>query len=727
MAGQPKKVTRFVLLFLFFAVLFLMRFIHLGADAPKDLDPLSPGYICDPGNYAFNARLKILTGEWKIDDWALNYIYITPIPHYITYVVFRLFGVGIAQMNVVPVLFSSLVLVLVFFILKRIVSGGFALLGVLLLGASYEFTMFSRVANRIMPMLFFACLTFYLLMIAEKKKPVYYFLAGIFCFISFTAKAIFLLVFPAVVLGLLLYTFFQRGKGLITMLKSTGLFGLGIAVIFAPWVFLLYLPNLKLFRDISADNIRRLTPGRLYWVIRNFWERPLYHWFEEPLLTTVTVVFLLFLAYAAFRKPRQVPLLGWISAIWIVSNYAYLSCVYYRPLRHDLPLLLPSIFLTTLALYQFSRAQRIQKPEKIPFPFYVFFFPWAFYTFTDIFLWRKRLPSFPAMEASTIRFLVISLAATVLVAVFLKVMPRRFQIPLPALLRWVFIGGVVAVYLFLNLKPYFAWAIAPRYDVRDISRDLGRAFEKMSIGGLSAPLMVMENQHIGHGYDYYIHERRDFLDTYKVTHLFLIPYFKEGRFYWEYYSEAMKRARVIARFPLWKTHFELWDLHPPSSAEEKKDETVYEGEFFYWGTGIPRYDSEASGKYARVMEGTPNNKIELGQIFYQPGEYEVFFFLKTGSDSPPPGTIARVEVYEATKGRTLGSRKISGRDFSGPREYRSFRLPLTLEDQTELGLRVLSKGNVVLYVDKVVIRKTRRNSPSVSGAGDDKLRRQEAR
>ncbi len=705
MAGQPKKITRFALLFLFFSVLFLMRIVHLGADAPKDLDQLSPGYICDPGNYAFNARLKILTGEWKIDDWALNYIYITPIPHYITYLVFQLFGVGIAQMNVVPVLFSSLVLVLVFLILKRIVSETFAVLGVLLLGASYEFTMFSRVANRIMPMLFFACLTFYVVIIAEKKKPAYYFLAGIFCFVSFTAKATFLLILPAVIVGLFVYTFFQSGKSLMATLKSTGFFGLGMGAGLVPWIWLLYLPHLKLFRDISADNIRRLTPGRLYWVIRNFWERPLYHWFEEPLLTAITVVFLLFLAWAAFRKPRQIPLVGWISAIWIVSNYAYLSCVYYRPVRHDLPLLLPSVFLTTLALDWFSRVKRVQKPDKIPLLFYAFFFFWAFYAFTDIFLWRRRLPSFVAMKASIIRFLVISLAATILLAIILKLIPRRLRISLPWAFKTVLIAGMVAVYLFLNLKPYFAWALAPRYDVRDISRDLGRAFKKMSIGGLSAPLMVMENQHIGHGYDYYIHERRDFLDKYRVTHLFLIPYFKEGRFYWEYYPEAMKRARVIARFPLWKTHFELWDLHPQVPSEENMDETIYEGEIFYWGTGIPRYDPEASGKYARVMEKTPDNKIELGQIFCQAGDYEVFFFLKTESGSPPPGAVARVEVYEATKGQTIGSRKIFGRHFSGSRDYRGFRLLLTLENLTELGLRVLSRGNVILSLDKVVIRK----------------------
>ncbi len=713
MASPPKKTVYLIFLFLIFSALFLMRFIHLGADAPKDLDPLSPGYICDPGNYAFNARLKVLTGEWKIDDWSLNYIYITPLPHYVTYLVFLLFGVGIAQMNAVPVLFSCLMLVLAFLILKRTVSRTFALLGVLLLGISYEFTMFSRVANRIMPMLFFTCLTIYLLMIAEKRRPVLYVLAGISCFVSFTAKATFLLILPAIVLGMSVYHFFQTDRRLMPTLKTLGLFSLGAAASFAVWLPLLYLPNLKLFRDISADNIRRLTPGRLHWYVRNFWDRALYHWFEEPLLTAVTVVFLLFLAYAAFKKPRQVPLLGWISGIWLVSNYAYLPFVYYRPLRHDLPLLLPSIFLATMALYQFSRAQRIRKPEKVPFPFYAFFFFWAFYTLTDVYLIRIRLPSFPVMKAFSIRFLVISLGVTILVAVLIKAIPRRLQVPLPRTLKIAFIGGILAVYLLSNLKPYFAWAAAPRFDVRDISRDLGRAFEHMSIGGLSAPLMVTENRHTGQGYDYYIHERRDFLEKYQVTHLFLIPYFREMHSYREYYREAMNRARLVARFPLWKTHFELWELDAPS-AEISRDVNVYEGEIFYRGTGIPRFDPEASAKYAFVMEEAVKNRIELGGLAYPAGKYDVLFFLKPGSDSPPQKTLARIEVYDSEKKTTLISRRITGPDFSGSREYRSFRLPLILPNPTKIGLRILSNGNAVLHADRVLVRKRGEDPPSVS-------------
>lgn len=710
MAAKPTKTVQLLLLFLFFSVLFLMRFIHLGADAPKNLDPLSPGYICDPGNYAFNARLKILTGEWKIDDWSLNYIYITPLPHYITYLVFLIFGVGIAQMNIVPALFSSLILILVYLILKKTLNPIFALLGVLLLGVNYEFTMFSRVANRIMPMLFFACLTIYLLMIAENKKYVYYFLAGVSCFISFTAKATFILIFPSVVLGILVYIYFQSGKSLKTKLTSLGLFGLGMAIVFTLWFWLLYLPNLNLFRDISADNIRRLSPSRLYWAIRNFWERPLYHFEGVPVLACLTVFFLLFLAYAAFRTPRKIPLVGWVSGFLIITSYPYLSVVYYRPLRHDLPLLMPAIFLAAAALYELSRARYVQKPEKIPFLFYVFFFFWAFFTLGDLILLNFKPSSFASMKTYSFRLLAVSLTATVLLAIFLKAMPQRLKMPLPGSIKVVFISGLVAVYLFTNLKPYFAWACSPRYDIRDISRDLGKAFEKMSIGGLSAPLMAMENQHIGHGFDYYIDERKDFLEKYNVTHLFIIPYFDEIRKYRDYYPEAMKKARLIARFPVWKTYFELWELNP-ALPEGRKDGDLYEAEIFYGSGGIPRFDPEASGRYAFVAEKNQEAIIELPRLSYPAGEYDVTFFLKAEDGQSFPGTLAKIEVVDSNTGKILASRRISGQDFSDPRKYRGFRLPLVLQNSTDIGFRVHSKGEIALFLDKVSIQKAAKRTP----------------
>jgi 4-amino-4-deoxy-L-arabinose transferase-like glycosyltransferase len=704
MALNQKKAARFLFMLLFFSALFSLRLIHLGADAPKKLDPISPGYICDPGNYAFNARNKIVLGVWKIDDWSLNYMYVTPLPNLISYSAFLLFGVGIAQMNVVPVLFSCLILVFVYLILKKSLNHNFALLGVLLLGVHYHFSMFSRVADRIMPMLFFVCLVIYLLIITQAKKYFFFFLAGISCCLAFTAKGTFLLILPSIVLGLLAYVFFQNGKKLKITLTSLGFFALGITICLALWLWLFYWPNQKLFQDIGRDNLGRMAPSHFYWIVHNFWTRPLYHLSNVPVITCLAALFLLFLGYAAIRAPRNISLLTWIAGFWIISNYSYLSIVYYRPLRHNIPLILPAVFLATVALFEFWKAKYIQKPEKIPFPFYIFFFFWACLFLSDLMILNSVPKSWKSMQACSLRLLIFSLTATFLLAVVIKFLPRRFRVPLPRVAKTGVIAGLVAVFVFFNLKAFLAWAGSPRYDIKNISRDLGRAYDKMSIGGLAAPLIVMENNHIGHGFDYYIDRRKDFLQKYHVTHLIIIPYFNEIRKYRKYYPEAMEKAKLVARYPIWKTNFELWELNP-ASPDRKKDEDFFEGEIFFGRGGIPRYDPAASGKFAFVAEKNQDSVMELQQFAYAPGVYDVTFFLKVENIFAGQNSLAKIEVIDSHTKSILAARRMSGRDFSRPQRYQVFHLRLILKRPSDIGFRVHNNGKTVLFFDKVSVQR----------------------
>jgi 4-amino-4-deoxy-L-arabinose transferase-like glycosyltransferase len=704
MAFNPKRTARVLFLLLFFSALFSLRLIHLGADPPKDLDPLSPGYYCDPGEYTRNARNKIVLGEWKTDDWGLDYMYIIPLTHYTSYLVFLLFGVGIAQMNVVPVVFSCLTLVLAYLILKKTLNPGFALLGVLLLGVNYPFTMFSRIANNIMPMLFFVCLAIYLLMMAQTKRYFFFVLAGLSCFISLTIKGTALLILPSIVLGMLLHVFFQSGKNLKRTLASLGFFVLGTAITFSFWFWSFYLPNQKLFQDISRDNFARMSPGNWYWVVSNFWTRPLYHLSNVPLITVLTMLVLLFLAYTAFRTPRKIPLLAWVTGFWIVSNYSYLSTVYYRPLRHDIPLILPTVFLATIALFEFYRARHVQKPEQTPFLFYVFFFFWAFFFLSDLTMLKFVPSSWKSMQTYSLRLLIMSAAVTLLLAVVIKYVPRSLKIPLPKLVKTAIIAGFVAMSVFFNLRPYLAWARSPRYDIRNMSRDLGKAYERMSIAGLAAPLVVMENQHTAYGADYHVDEKRDYLQKYHMTHLIIIPYLNEIGPYRKSYPEIMDKARVVARYPIWKTNFELWELYP-SSQEKNKDEDLFEGEIFFGRGGIPRYDPAASGRFAFVAEKNQNAAIQLGKFAYLPGRYDVAFFLKMEEIPSGVNSSARMEVIDSDTRDILAFQNASGQDFPLPPSYRAFHLRLVLKRPTNIELRVRNKGDAALFFDKVTLRR----------------------
>jgi 4-amino-4-deoxy-L-arabinose transferase-like glycosyltransferase len=712
MASSLKKRVRLLFVLLFFSALFSLRLVHLGADPPKDLDPVSPGYICDPGEYARNARNKIVTGEWKTGDWGFDFMYVTPLPHGVFYLVFLLLGAGIAQMNVVPVIFSCLTLFLAYLILKKTISLAFALLGAGLLGVNFLFTMFSRVANMTMPMLFFVCLTIYLLMLAETRKRVLFFAAGVTCFICFTVTGMFLTILPSIVLGMLAYLFFQTGKSLKLTLTSFGVFASGLGLTFAFWFRFFYLPHQILFLDFAKENSIRMFPHNWYRAAYNFWSRPIFILSDAPVVTLLAVLFLLFLGYAALKTPRRISLPAWISGFWILSNYPYLSTIFYRPLRHEILLLLPASLLAAIALFEFSRAKSIHRPEKTTFFFYLFLFFWTLFFLSDLMILESRPLRWASMQAHFLVLLAMSLGITLLLAVGIIFLPRSLRIPLPGSIKTAIIGGLVAVSLVFNLRPYFAWACSPRYDLINISRDLGKAYATMSIAGLAAPTIVMENKHAAYGADYHFHEKLDYLQKYHMTHLIVIPHFNEIGPFRTYYPEIMGKAKLVARYHLWKAPFELWALNPASSKRDQNGD-LFEGETFFATAGLPRFDPAASARFAFVFEENRNTRIQLGKFAYLPGTYDVAYFLKIEDVPSGKSSIARIEVINSDTRGILASRRISGEDFPRLPGYRAFHLHLILKKPTNIGFRVQNKGDAALFFDKVCVQKE--TPPSIAG------------
>jgi 4-amino-4-deoxy-L-arabinose transferase-like glycosyltransferase len=704
MAYGSKKTVQLFSIFLMFSALFSLRLIHLGADPPKNLDPVSPGYICDPGAYARNARNEIVTGEAKTDDWGFDFMYVTPLPHGVFYLVFLLFGAGMAQMNLVPAVFSCLTLLLVYLILKKATSPAFALLGAGLLGVNFLYIMFSRVANMTMPMLFFVCLTVYLLMLAGTKKRVLFFVAGVTGFICFTVTGMFLTILPAVVLGMLAYLFFQSGRSLKVTLTSFGVFASGLGLTFAVWFPLFYLPHRILFLDFARENMIRMFPRNWYRAALNFWARPLFILSRAPVITLLAVFFLLFLGYAALRTPRKISLPAWICGFWILSNYPYLSTIFYRPLRHDILLLFPAVLLAAMALFEFSRARSLHRPEKTPFLFYLFFFFWGLFFLSDLMILQSRPSRWGSVQSHFLVLLALSLGMTLLLAVAIKSLPRSLRIPLAGRVKTAIIGGLVALSFVINLKPYLAWAFSPRYDLINISRDLGKAYATMSIAGLVAPTIVMENRHAAYGADYHFYEKKDFLQKCHITHLFIIPQFNEIGPFRKQFPEVMDKARLVARYHLWKAPFELWALHPDSSARDGNGD-LFEGETFFATAGIPRFDPSASAELAFLFEKGRNTRIQLGKFAYPPGTYDVAYFLKTEDVSLDGNSVARIEVINSDTRSILASRRVSGEEFSLPGGYRDFHMRLILKKRTNLRFRIQNTGNAALFFDKVCVRK----------------------
>jgi len=275
--GQKEKTFLLILLFI---LLLIPRVVHLDADPPYNLS-WSGGPYGDPGSYNLNARNKILFGEYELDDF--NLMYSSFPPHLISYAVFRLFGVGIKQQNIVPVLFSLLTLVFFYFILRKSFDFLWSVIGTLLLGFNYIFLMFSRIADRIMPMIIFIILGIYFLLL-KKRKLLWHIPAGLSFGLALISKSVIFYALGAVLLGYLIYSIFNFD--FIKIIHRFSCLLIGAMIVLIPWTFFIYIPKHEYILSFGELNsLFLLPPLDIPKIIGYFLERPclsLYHLSTSP-------------------------------------------------------------------------------------------------------------------------------------------------------------------------------------------------------------------------------------------------------------------------------------------------------------------------------------------------------------------------------------------------------------------------------------------------------------
>ncbi|MBN2244273.1 MAG: glycosyltransferase family 39 protein [Candidatus Aminicenantes bacterium] len=704
-----KKSTRstFVIIAVF-GLLFLMRFIHLDADPPADLSQNSIGYISDPGSYVVNARNKVALGQWETDLW--NMMHVSPLPHYVTYLVFLLFGPGVGQMNLVPVIFCCLLLILMYCLFKKYVDKKLAMIAVVVLGINYQFTMFSRIAVRVMPQFFFAFLALYLLDRKEDKK-IPAFLAGISCFIAFTVKGTFAQIFPAILIGYAFFLFFKKRKSIKSALMLVGLFLSGVILTSFIWYLTFYLPHTSMIQAYAGENIDWLTFHSIREIINNFWGRQLFFFNEMPVMTILASLFLLGIAYEFFKSPDKIMLIDWVCSFWMISNMLYFSVITYHASRHFVLVVPPILILGLRWIYEFIHTTHIKKPDKFPLFFFLFLFGWLIFPLSAVFILQGR-PVEGNRQAAFYSVLLIALAVTALVFLILKLWPKKFRIQIPARARIGLVSLLILLSAAVNLSPYFKWAFNPRFDIKHISQDLGSAFDRMHLSGLIAPLMGLHNSHEVHPYrSNYINPFPDYIQRFKITHI--IPTVHAGGIEMDQYEinfpKEMRRKKLLARFPLWKTYAELYALNPDTdtitSGPAAENHKIYEGETFYGQNGIPRYDPDASGKYAFLAD-----KFGRGfMLEYSAGEEipegrkKASYWIKVPSLPEEDLPVLRFYIIDTERQRVISSKNINSLDLKESSEYQRIDLPFALNKPREVSFRVYSFGTARFWFDKAEI------------------------
>lgn len=693
------------------AVCFLisLRMIHPAADPPDNLSA-SGGPFGDPGGYAFHARNKILFGQWEIDRMN-SPLYSSPIPALMTYLSFKLFGIGFIQMNLVPIFFSCLTLIFVFLLLRDTLNGSPSLtvIAFALLGLNYLFLMYSRIANRVMPMVFFLVLSLFFFQKGTKDKK-WYFLAGTSSFLAFATKGVCFYVVGAFFVGFLVYLASQHGWK-----KASGPFALylaGFCLVFLLWMIVIYIPHADDLRSISSLNVSFLIPPQnLHRILYHFWIRPSLLFERSPVLSLLSGFSLLLFLSRAAREPKKIKLLEWLVIFWLIVSVVYFSIIQQRVTRHFIPQIIPMVFLSAWLIQSFLKSERLKKPRRFNMFFAMILFFWLLFPLSKILKpGLDRLPSvYSNIWISTALLATVSLLAVLLVFILSRLWPDSFSLSFSPLIKKTAILLIILGVVYFNGRPYLDWALHPKFKLRDISADLGKAFDHAVISGLWAPVISLENKHRAHeSFPGFVNDEKDFLDKFQVTHVFASTAFnnQEIDYYRRNFPVAMREARLLAKYPVWLTEMLLYELQPPEGPSGQ--DRNYEAEIHTQRQGMPRFDPEASGRFSVLSEkGNPGfvTVVPLPEKVSE-GRYRVTFRMKRSADAArSPARIARIDVVSPDTRRLLDAKNLNEEDFPGTGVYHEFALSIDLKRPDKLNFRVYADGLGDFWIDWIRIEK----------------------
>ncbi len=558
--------------YLFLGVLLLVFALGqlriLDADPPYNLSKISMGEFGDPGSYALNARNKVVLGHWEADKW--NLMYTNPIPHLISFAVFKILGVSFLSMNLVPLIFALLSIWISFLLFQELLpSWKTAFLFTLLLSFHYLFLCYSKIADRIMPMGFFIILSVYLLEKARGKKMALIFLSGISLFAAFLSKGKMAYLFPIFPLAL----FFYRRVNLWERLREVVVFLLGIFAAFLPWYLFLYLPHREIYVLFGSRatwrimKIHSLANG-----ISNFVHQPLVFFYPYMLLLSVLALTGLLIASRGFLR-EDLPFSVALSLLWLPALYLFLSSFSLRPIRYFFEIIYPMFILSAYLL------QRNSSKISGIIPFFA-----KYFLFLEVFVLIIRLSGKYRILLNPIYFFPF------LILPFLPALiPFKLKFP-KALVYALLLGN-----LLWGLKIYLPYYSHPKYRLKQISLDLGKAFPPSDFAGLTAPVLSMENRHIPHVSwpTHRINYERDFPWKKHIRFVVLLTYNGELNYYWNRFPDFMKTLRTVARFYLWRTDLLL--MAPGNYTGHQ------EGENLRRKGGYAIYEKGASGTWTLYL------------------------------------------------------------------------------------------------------------------------------
>ena len=675
-----------------------MRLVHLSADPPDNLSPASCGEYGDPGNYAFNARSKVVLGEWKIEE--LGAAPFSPVPHFVTYLSFLMFGTGIWQMNLVPLFFSVLLWLSLYLLSSRYFPKA-RLLFFFMLALNYPFGIFNRINDQVIPMTLFVILAIYFFLKAWERPPDFFWAALCLSF-SFLSKPKILYFHFAILPVAFLLILVQRREVMkfkLNFRRIAYFFG-GALLVAVPWFFFVFLRYPTVFINVSGLNARIMLPLSPGQALSNWVGRPPFSFYPTNRLVTFVIFFyLLAFLVALFSKKQKDPItpLEILCSTWLVVGLGINSVIGYRPIRHFIEFTIPLVILASIFITRLLDGFRLDGRLKKRGLFFagIFILVWAAASSYSQMIFPLDDIA-PRKDKLLLHTLLLSLALAALLYLVLSRVMRGKGIVLSKKAAAAAAAIVLALYAYQNIGEYLHWVTNPTFNLKTIGRDLGRAFPDAVFSGLLVPSLSLENRNKAHTYfPHYANDDPGFLKREGVTHLFLGKYNDELRYYVERFPEETGRARHLVRYWIWRSWFDLYDIQ--KGPRPAADETVYEAETMDRETGLPLFDPQAGGRFAVRVESDSPKVIGHSKIVL-PGQtkFRGRLYIKPASED---ARILMLLVKLTRRGKVTYQKKLR---MPGPEDaYLSLPFDFVSRDAGRYILEIRASGKGVFFFDKV--------------------------
>ncbi|MCP4151616.1 MAG: hypothetical protein GY757_27985 [bacterium] len=719
------------------------------ADLPSHIT-FSGSILTDEGNQCHNSRSKALYDEWYPDDWRItNY---NPFLPYMKYALFKGFGVGLFQMRLVSHIFAFLSLLFFFLTLKSYLNQkyGWALVGTFLLGINFLYVMYNKIGTFETSIIFWVILTLYFIeKYRSRRKVIFLILTGGAAFMAVIFKSIMAYLLPVPFVACVLMSLFPRegeGDGVREGIRNIILIIFGVFLVALPWYLLHYLPNREWILSTPGKFMGNLMlPKSLAEAYRNFLTFPWKDQFYKiPVVWFCSVLFIPVFLRRLFRKRSNYTEVGY--TLFFLANTVVFFAMSYRPTRYFIPVIPAMVFMTVLLLKRLFSGRWKERARMRPMAggmFGILDTLWltgaACFCFLPLFSRYVYAIPVPPMSRFYLAAAAVLVIGSYIVKKFYKKLIwrkpsfRLLAIPLTLLL--------LGVSVYINLSYYFEWNRDKTFTVRDISLELRDKLDNAYIGGMTAPVAVMENKHKALWlYPNFVNWDDTTFDKYPLTHALIgTDLSREIIHYFDSWPERMAHAALLQVYHIKNYFLHLYSFEAPyiksveagepaepavrNSNKSKKANKVWKKDFrlvvFNPSKQVIKtrlgniyiYPEDTVDEVVPVAEGAAKKEIvkKPGEGFeiirgdrafqLQPGENEISVALEREPKSLPVTVLFYLDYEHSLQGNVL---RYEGEIFSGrvgfdKRELAASNSAVRYFERATRGAGFLSYGPAVPY------------------------------